>query len=583
MNIRLILSYYASFLKDKISSQFLILIFYAFGTIGAGILMPLIYKNIIDVVSINPADAYTKLLHLIFSLVIINILFEFFYRTADYLMINLQSNILKELHDFSLERLEKHSYSFFSNAFVGGLVAKTKRFVYAFKVLHDIFIDQIWSSFIILIFSFAILFYYSPTLGISFLVWIILYSFLVFILVRWQIPKSLLNARADTKTTSSYADIINNILTVKTFGTSKRELNNFKEITGDQEKKRRSAWIQQSFWNNLFQSIFMSLFEVIIMWLAINLWMEGSISAGTIVLTQLYVIGSFHVVWNISRNIIRASSALTDADEMIKIFEKEIGVKDMKGSKKIDIKKGEIEFKSVSFSYEDSNNVFEDLNLLIKPGEKIALVGHSGAGKTTIIKLLLRFLDIQKGKILIDSQDISKALQEDLRKQISYVPQEPLLFHRTLFENIAYAKKDASLEEVIRASKKARAHEFIERLPLKYNSLVGERGIKLSGGERQRVAIARAILKDSPIVILDEATSSLDSLIEGKIQEALEGLMKGRTTIAIAHRLSTIRKMDRIVVFENGKIAEEGSHRKLILKKGVYSNLWKSQIGGFIS
>ena len=582
MNIKLILKYYWNFLKDKISSQFFILFFYTLGSIGSSLLLPLVYKNIIDIVSTNKVDAYEKLIFAFFSLIIISFLFNFFYRIADYLNIVLQSKVLKELQDFSLEKLERHSYSFFSNAFVGGLVAKTKRFVYAFETLHDILIHQIWDSLIILIGSFIILFYYSQILGIVFLVWMILYSFLVLVLVKWQIPKSLLNAEADTKTTSSYADIINNILTVKTFGTSKRELNNFKEITDDQEKKRRSAWMQQGFWSNLFQSVFMSVFEIIIIWISINLWLKGSISAGTIVLTQLYVIGSFHVVWNISRSIIRASSALTDADEMVKIFEKEIGVKDIKNPEKIIIDKGKIEFKKVLFSYEDSNDVFDNLNLLIKTGEKVALVGHSGAGKTTIIKLLLRFLDIQKGEILIDSQDISNVLQEDLRKNISYVPQEPLLFHRTLFENIAYAKEDASLEEVIEASKKAKANEFIEKLPLKYNSLVGERGIKLSGGERQRIAIARAILKNSPIVVLDEATSSLDSLVEEKIQNALEELIKNKTTIAIAHRLSTIKKMDRIIVFDEGKIVEEGNHNKLLKNKGLYFKLWQSQVGGFI-
>ena len=212
----------------------------------------------------------------------------------------------------------------------------------------------------------------------------------------------------------------------------------------------------------------------------------------------------------------------------------------------------------------------------------MGLVGHSGAGKTTITKILLRFADVSHGVVSIDGQDIRSMRQDDLRRTISYVPQEPLLFHRTLKENIAYGKPDASDDEITAVAKKAHAHEFIKKLPKGYDTLVGERGIKLSGGERQRVAIARAMLKDAPILILDEATSSLDSISEKHIQEALGELMKGRTTIVIAHRLSTIQKMDRILVVENGHIVEEGTHQELVLSDGVYGAFWKQQAGGFI-
>jgi ABC-type multidrug transport system fused ATPase/permease subunit len=212
----------------------------------------------------------------------------------------------------------------------------------------------------------------------------------------------------------------------------------------------------------------------------------------------------------------------------------------------------------------------------------VALVGHSGAGKTTIVKLLLRLADIQGGSITIDGQDITNVTQDALRRRIAYVPQEPYLFHRTLRENIAYAKPEATLEEVQNVARRAHAHEFIESLPRGYDTLVGERGIKLSGGERQRVAIARAMLKDAPVLILDEATSSLDSISESYIQAAFDELMAGKTTIVIAHRLSTIQRMDRIIVFEDGAVVEEGSHKELLQKEGVYAELWKSQVGGFI-
>ncbi len=584
MNFKSILKHYWKFLKKYIPSQVAVLTGFGIGALITTVIIPIIYKNIIDTVSIHPPDAHEQLNLLVIFLILSIIAHNIFFRMGDYFLINSQSKILKELHDYSLEKLQNHSYSFFSNSFVGGLVAKTKRFIHAFETLHDQFIFQFWMSGIALTASLWVLWYQSWKLGFAFLIWLILYSFLVRLMVNWQIPKSLANAEADTMTTSRYADIITNILTMKMFGTGKRELVNFKKTTGHQEEKRTAAWMQQSFWNGIIQSATIGLFNIVIIWIAIDLWKEGIIPAGTIVLVQLYVLTSFNIVWSISKNVIRISSALTDADEMTKILDREPSVKDLPNPDKISISKGRIEFKDVTFTYGESNNpVFDKLDLVIEPGEKIALVGHSGAGKTTIVKLLLRFTDIQKGVITIDGQDISKVSQEELRKEIAYVPQDPSLFHRSLKENIAYAKPEASFSEIISIARDAQAHDFIDRLPKKYDSLVGERGIKLSGGERQRIAIARAMLKNSPIVILDEATSSLDSLAEEKIQKALDRLIKGKTTIAIAHRLSTIRKMDRIIVFDNGKIAETGSHRSLLQKKGIYSKLWKSQVGGFIS
>jgi alpha-amylase len=242
----------------------------------------------------------------------------------------------------------------------------------------------------------------------------------------------------------------------------------------------------------------------------------------------------------------------------------------------------EIDVPNITFAYKDGESVFNNFNLKIEKGKKVALVGRSGAGKTTVVKLILRFLDLDSGKIKIDGQDIASVTQDDLRKNIAYVPQEPSLFHRTVKENIGYGEDDVSFSEVVEAAKRAQAHDFIVGLPNGYDSLVGERGIKLSGGERQRIAIARAMLKKSKIVILDEATSSLDTLAEEKIQKALLNLTKETTTIIIAHRLSTIKKVDQIIVFEKGEVVETGTHRELLEKKGFYESLWKSQVGGFI-
>jgi ATP-binding cassette, subfamily B, bacterial len=247
--------------------------------------------------------------------------------------------------------------------------------------------------------------------------------------------------------------------------------------------------------------------------------------------------------------------------------------------------RGDIALQNVSFAYHDASNndkIFNNLELFIPAGQKVGLVGPSGGGKSTLTRLLLRFDDIDNGSVAIDGQDIRQVTQASLRRSISYVPQEPLLFHRSILDNIAYGKPNATLEEVRRAASLAYADDFISSLPQGYDTIVGERGVKLSGGQRQRVAIARAILKDAPILVLDEATSALDSESEVYIQKALEELMKGRTTIVIAHRLSTIQKMDRILVLENGRIAEDGKHDKLLTQKGLYAKLWTHQSGGFI-
>jgi ATP-binding cassette subfamily B protein len=417
---------------------------------------------------------------------------------------------------------------------------------------------------------------------VIFLVWLTLYILLTVFLVHAQIPKSTKNAAADSKTTGHFSDIVSNILTVKMFGAGKREIVEFGNTTREQERLRFDAWLQQGFWSSLYQSISIGIFNVAIIGAAVWLWADGVITAGAIVIVQVYVVTIFNIVWTISKNIVRATSALTDAQEMVAIFEHTPDVQDAARLKRLEISRGEIAFNNVSFGYEEDDAIFENLSFTISSGERVAFVGYSGAGKTTVTKLLLRFADVTKGTILIDGIDISKVRQDELRSKIAYVPQDPVLFHRSIRDNISYGKLGATQDEVKAAATRARAHEFIQRLTLGYDTMVGERGVKLSGGERQRVAIARAILKDAPILVLDEATSSLDSISERYIQEALSELMQGRTTIVIAHRLSTIQGMDRIIVFGKGGIEEQGTHDVLLQKGGVYAALWNSQRGGFV-
>jgi ATP-binding cassette, subfamily B, bacterial len=290
--------------------------------------------------------------------------------------------------------------------------------------------------------------------------------------------------------------------------------------------------------------------------------------------SQLFVLGEI---------INGYDQAFLDASHMTEMLTQEADVSDKPDAKELSNFQPSITFDKISYKYNDgTDNVINNIGLEIPAGQKVGLVGHSGAGKTTITHLLLRFSDVTSGAIKIDGQDIRDVTQESLRKNIAYVPQEPMLFHRTLRENIAYGKPDATDDEIHEAAQKAHAAEFIDKLPNGYDTVVGERGVKLSGGQRQRIAIARAILKDAPILVLDEATSALDSESEKLIQKALWELMKGRTAIVIAHRLSTIQRMDRILVLENGDIAEQGSHKELLRHKGIYHELWSHQSGGFI-
>ncbi|MSU44636.1 ATP-binding cassette domain-containing protein [Candidatus Nomurabacteria bacterium] len=326
----------------------------------------------------------------------------------------------------------------------------------------------------------------------------------------------------------------------------------------------------------------MAFLQIVVLYINIQFWYTGRLSLGMFVLIQTYMFSLFDILWNLGRSLTKAMKAITDMQEVVNIFDTPLDIIDSIIPENLKIQEGHIFFKNVSFSYIDGNSVFTDFNLEITPGERVGLVGHSGAGKSTVTKLLLRFADTIEGSVIIDGQDIKNITQNDLRSKISYVPQESILFHRTIGENIAYGKPDVTKEEIINVAKKAHAHEFISELPKGYDTLVGERGIKLSGGERQRVAIARAMLKDSPILVLDEATSSLDSISESYIQDSFNELMKGKTTIVIAHRLSTVQKMDRIIVLDKGEIVEEGTHKELLEKKGFYAELWSHQTGGFL-
>ncbi len=582
--LRTILKYYWLQARKYPRSGIAVFVLYVIAGILANTIVPLIYKEIIDVASLGVMsdEAISSIFMWVWVLGGAIIIYNVLFRLGDYFGVFFESNVLRDLADYAFQKVHEQSYVFFADNFSGSLVSKTKRFIGSFSSVFNNFLWHIVFRSVQAIGSLIVLLLSVPIIGLLYFIWIVLFIWLSLYFSRKKMPYDLEEASMDSRSIAQYADTVSNTLTIKLFGLKSRELRSFKQTTSLWERVRRRAWLMRNYSIAIQGALFIVL-EFGIMYFTVYLWGKGQVSVGTIMLVQIYIFGTFDAVWGFGRALMDIEKSLSDAKEMVEIFEKRPSVRDPKRSEECHITKGDIAFKEVSFVYEKGNRkIFENFSLHIHPGEKVGLVGHSGAGKTTITKILLRFLDVSSGAVLIDGQNIRRIRQDDLRRSISYVPQEPLLFHRTLRENIAYGRLGATDEEIIAVAKQARAHEFIESLPKGYDTLVGERGVKLSGGERQRVAIARAMLKDAPILVLDEATSSLDSMSEKYIQEALDALMRERTTIVIAHRLSTIQKMDRILVVENGRVVEEGRHKDLVDQGGVYATFWKQQAGGFI-
>lgn len=579
---RIFYCYWQQIRKYKWSFYF-IFIAYGGAVIVSSIINPFLYKKVIDLISgaVPNALLTQALFHYVFLVAMVVVVYQVLFRAGDYLSSHFQSNVIREIHNDTFHRLMNHSYRFFSNNFSGSLVSKSKRFAASFERITDIIIYNLWFTFIHLTGVLVILFLKAPLIGFIFLGWAIIYIFINALFIKKKVQYDLREAEADSKVTGRFADAFTNILNIKIFSSREKEQNSFKNITYEEYQKRVKAWSFGNFQNTI-QGFLMAILQIIVLFMMINMWLQGFITTGMVVLIQIYMFASFDHLWDLGKSMTRLFKSLADAKEMVDIFEESPDMEDIKNPKKCLISSGNIEFKNVNFEYVKGYKVFNDFNFSVNSGEKVGLVGHSGSGKSTITKMLLRFTDVKAGEILIDEQNIANIKQADLRQNISYVPQEPMLFHRSIRENIAYSKTGADKEEIIEAAKKAHAHEFILKLPNGYDTLVGERGVKLSGGERQRIAIARAMLKDSPILVLDEATSSLDSISESYIQEAFSELMKGKTTIVIAHRLSTVQKMDRIVVLDKGQIVEEGTHQELLEKKGFYADLWNHQTGGFL-
>jgi ATP-binding cassette subfamily B protein len=494
-----------------------------------------------------------------------------------------QENVIRDLYRTCFAHLMNMSYRFYSNRFAGSIVSQVNKFASSFERLSDAFIWNLYKLLIALIFTIIILAKPAPLYVVVLLLFSTIYTVLLIILKKNERTFNEEWAAAETKRTGQLADSISNILTVKAYANESTEKILFKKAT-THVYDRSMATMHRVMSNERITTTSQRAINAGAILSAIYLAAHVSIPIGTVYLVLIYTLGIIRRLWELNNTVRNFNRVFGDARDMTKILGIQPGIADPKEPEPLNIQRGEIKFENVSFAYSENNkkSLLNDFNIRIKPGEKFGLIGRSGGGKTTIAQLILRFMDINEGQILIDGQNIAEVKQNDLRKFIAYVPQEPIMFHRTIAENIRYGNLEASDKEVVAVAKLANAHEFIQSQPNGYDTLVGERGTKLSGGQRQRVAIARAMLKNARILVLDEATSALDSESETLIQDALWKLMEGRTAIVIAHRLSTIQKMDRILVLDKGQVVEEGSHKELLTNKGTYAELWAHQSGGFL-
>lgn len=505
------------------------------------------------------------------------------WRLALYFTWTFEVKSQRDLYLAIFNKLANEDMMFHASRFGGSLVSQSTKLVGAFERFWDM---MVWSitplvtTVVGSIVSLVVLGLWQFAIFIALLT--ILFAVTVWAGTRFLAERNKIEAQRSTKTNGYLADMVTNVATVKSFGREQYEQSN--------AETHINNWKDASFslkWGVLGTSsafsTLMTLVNIGAFTFAVYAAERNIASIGTVYLVLVYSLNVGRQLWEMNSISRTYNRVIGDAYDMATILMTPCSLVD-KSAKKLSAKNGHISFSNVSFTHDkgEGEHVFEDFSLTIPSGQRVGVVGPSGSGKTTLTKILLRFADIDDGAITIDNQDISKVAQASLRHNIAYVAQEPILFHRSLAENIAYGKPNATRAQITRAAQKAYAWEFIKKLPDGLDTLVGERGVKLSGGQRQRIAIARAILKDAPILVLDEATSALDSESEKLIQASLDDLMSGRTSIVIAHRLSTIAKLDRIIVLDGGKIVEDGTHSELLELSGVYAKLWGHQSGGFI-
>lgn len=564
---------------------FLLVIVGIMSATSLGIYVPVFYKNIANGFAQGySAETSGMILENFWMVFLFYVGIWLSWRVLEVGIIPLDGGGVNLLEKRCFDVLKQQKFDFFENNFSGSLIKQAGRFSRSYETIMDWFVFQFVQNIFAITIAFAIFYQYYPTFAVYFMIWIVVFIAWSVGFSIWKLKFDKAVAEYDSKVSGAYSDAISNIFIVKSFALEKHEQRNIDARADATYSKKKIAWFLM-FVSFSVQAILTMGIELILVYLMIGEWQNGTFNVGEFVLFQSILIMLVQRLWEFGRYFRNFFTALADASEMADVFSNEDIEEDSPNARPLSIANGHIEFKDIHFSYAGNETskacLFNDFSLDIKAGEKIALVGHSGSGKTSLTKLLFRFFEPQQGKILFDGQDATDFTLESLRNQISLVPQQPELFHRSVRDNIVL-NSDVSEETLRTAAQNAGCLAFIERLPEQFETMVGERGVKLSGGEKQRIALARAFLEDAPIVVLDEATSALDSITEKQIQSAIFELISEKTAIVIAHRLSTILRMDRILVLENGKVIEQGTHQALLEQDGKYAAMWKHQSGEFL-
>jgi len=559
----------------------------AIGNILVFFVPPLILAHILDTFTQTGSITLESAMPNIILMAALWFLGEACWRAGVYFLNRLIEVGSNDLGRNAFAKLQSRDYDFYANHFVGSLTKKTGAYMGHFVNFTQILSYDFFTNVFPAIFAIIVLLKYSLVIPAILLGTIFIAICIAVPIIRRRAKYVIARHQASSRLSGRLSDAVTNMFTVKSFSREVHEAEIYSSYVDDLTAKQRKASDFQNMRLELALSPLYVATNMLGLALAIVLAETQGLEIGIIILVSSYFSQVTRIFWFINNVYRGVESQITEAAEFNEMFLGEPKVKDAVGAKDMQARDGSIVFDHVHFSYqasdqENAQGFFQDFNLVIPDKQKVGLVGPSGGGKTTITKLILRFADVNQGSIVIGGESIQDVTQSSLRQVVSYVPQEPLLFHRSLYENIAYGKPDATMDAVIEASKLAHAHDFIKDLPHGYDTMVGERGIKLSGGQRQRVAIARAILKGGDILVLDEATSALDSESEKYIQEGLWELMKDKTALVIAHRLSTIKHLDRILVLDKGVIVEDGTHDELIKKKGLYAKLWGHQSGEFL-
>lgn len=546
---------------------------------AADVLTPLYSGRLVDALSLGKDGAWDAAIHALIILLVLGAVALITRQLTFYVITDFTLKIMSDMAASAFHKLQRFSTDWHANAFAGSTVRKVSRGMWALDLLNDTLLLALLPSILMLFGSVALLAWYWPMMGVLVAIGSVLFIVCTIVIsLGFVAPAATLANSWDTRMGGALADAISCNAVVKAFGAEGREDARLARVVTKWRSRTRRTWLIGTL-NGFIQGANLLVMRGVVIGFALYLWSEGKATAGdiTFVLTAFFMLQGY--LRDVGMHIRNLQRSVNDMEELVQIEAEPYGIADRPSASAIKIGNGEITFDNVTFHYGSHDTaLYRDFSVKIEAGERVGLVGHSGSGKTTFVKLIQRLYDVSGGAIRIDGQNIAEVTQGSLRSQIAIVQQEPILFHRTLAENIAYARPGATQAEIEHAAMLASAHDFIMRLPKGYATLVGERGVKLSGGERQRVAIARAFLADAPILILDEATSSLDSESEVLIQQAMERLMIGRTTLVIAHRLSTVRALDRLLVFDKGKILEEGDHDALIRKPGgIYRRMFERQ------